>query len=73
MKLEPFDKLILIMPLDEIRRGVLVGIKPEKNKTTSYMIEPRGEGFKPLKNGARMLRINSRDIGKEIQIKKHKI
>lgn len=72
MKLEPFDKLILIMPMDDVKYGMVVGIRKEKNSSESYTIEPRARNFAPLKNG-RLIKINSRDIGKEILIKKHRI
>lgn len=66
------DKLILVYPINVVKRGVVVGIKIEADNSISYTISPRGINFNTLANKPTAYRVNSKDINKgEIQIIKH--
>lgn len=67
------DKIIITFPLDEIKRGKVIGVKPEADQSQTFMIEPLGVNFNHLKNGSGVMRINSKDIDKSINIKIHKV
>lgn len=71
MNLEPLQKIVMTMPLERPRNGRVIGIKQDPDGSTSYLIEPRSAFFGPLRNGQRAIRINSKDIGKEIIIQTH--
>lgn len=65
MILKPFEKVILIFPMNIIKRGRVIGLKKD-----IAFIAPLGVNFQPLKNG-NIIRLNVRDINKEVLIIKH--
>lgn len=71
MILQPLEKIVLKFPVEKPRNGRVIGIKPELDQSISYIIEPRSSDFGPLHNGARVIRINSKDIGRAVKIERH--
>lgn len=72
MNIQPLDKLTLYLPFGEIKRGRVVGMKEEKDQSTTYMIAPLGVGFRGLKSDINIIRLNSKDIdNNSINIKIH--
>jgi len=68
MILEPLEKLILTEPLKRPQNGRVIGIKPEPDNSTTYFIEPLRVDFGRFKNGSRIIRLNSKDIDKQLVI-----
>jgi lysophospholipid acyltransferase (LPLAT)-like uncharacterized protein len=72
MELNAFDKVIIPQPFDEIFRGQVIGIKPEKDDSKTYIIAQRKKNWGAFIKGAKVMRINSKDF-KTINLKLHSI
>ena len=66
------DKIIITDLFDEVHNGLVIGVKPEKDNSNTFLIEPRRKDFRAFKHSKKLLRINSKDIDSgRINIKKH--
>ena len=75
MDIKGFDKLIITYPpFDEIKRGKVIGIKTEKDNSTTFIMAPLGVHFGHIKSNRNAFNINSKDIDKKlVSIKIHKV
>jgi len=73
LTLKALDKLI-VTRANKRQNARVIGVKPESNGTTTYMLEPLRVDFRSFTNGSRMMRINTHDIEtKAVSIEKHTI
>lgn len=71
MELKAFEKIIMTFPVERPKNGLVIGIRPERDESVSYFIEPRSIHFGPLRNKQRVIMINSKEINKTVKIEKH--
>ena len=73
MELTAFDKVIVVEPFRRFN-GWVIGIKPESDGSTTFIVEPLRVDFTPHKTGSRLMRINSKEIeNNTVTIEKHEI
>jgi len=73
MELTAFDKLVITRFNERINAHV-IGIRPEADGSTTYMVEPLRVDFMRHKAGSKIMRINSKDIeNKKLNIEKHTV
>lgn len=73
MILEPLEKLV-ITQRNKRQNARVIGVKPEKDGSATYLLEPLRVDFLPFTNGARIMRITTHDIEtNQVSIEKHTV
>jgi hypothetical protein len=71
--LNPFELIIIIYPLNEIKHGRIIGIQRMNDNSITYTVEPLSVNLKPM-NGNRVIKFNSKDVDKnEIKVETIKL
>lgn len=72
MTLSPMEKIFITYPMSERTNAQVIGIKPEKDGTQTYMVQTLRKDFLQPKPGPRIVRITAQDIAKKrIKIERH--